>query len=44
VGDAIVGEEQRMVAYLRESRGLPVPAATKKASEDQKKQDAAKDK
>jgi hypothetical protein len=44
VGDVIVGEEQRMVAYLRESRGLPVPAATKQASENQKKQDAAKDK
>jgi hypothetical protein len=43
VGDAMVGEEQRMVAYLRESRGLPVPAATRAASEAQKKKDAAKD-
>lgn len=42
-GDSMVGEEQRMVAYLRESRGLPVPPATQKASEDQQKKDAAKD-
>ena len=43
VGDAMVGEEQRMVAFLRESRGLPVPPATQKASDTQKKKDAAKD-
>jgi len=42
-GDAMVGEEQRMVVYLRESRGLPVPAAAREASEKQKKADAAKD-
>jgi hypothetical protein len=43
VGDATVGEEQRMVQYLRESHGLPVPAATQNASESQKKSDTAKD-
>jgi len=37
------GDEQRMVEYLRESRGLPVPAATRKASGKQKQKDAAKD-
>jgi N-sulfoglucosamine sulfohydrolase len=43
IGDAMVGEEQRMVQYLRESHGLPVPPATQKASETQKKQDTVKD-
>ena len=37
------GYEQRMVEYLRQSRGLPVPAATRKASGKQKKKDAVKD-
>ena len=37
---AVTGYEQRMVEYLRESRGLPVPVATRKASEKQKKKDA----
>jgi hypothetical protein len=43
IGGSIVGEEQRMVQYLRESHGLPVPPATQAASESQKKKDAAKD-
>jgi N-sulfoglucosamine sulfohydrolase len=43
IGDAMVGEEQRMVQYLRESHGLPVPPATQKASDSQKKSDTAKD-
>lgn len=42
-GDYIVGEEQRMVSYLRESHGLPIPVVTQKASDNQKKQDAVKD-
>ena len=41
---SMTGYEQRMVEYLRESRGLPVPAATKKASGEQKKKDVVDDK
>jgi len=41
--DALGGYEQRMVEFLRESHNLPVPAATRAASEQQKKKDAAKD-
>ncbi len=42
-GDDLGGYEQRMLEFLRESHGLPVPAATKDASENQKKKDAVKD-
>jgi hypothetical protein len=42
-GNFLVGEEQRMVEFLRQSHGLPVSAATQKASEEQKKEDTLKD-
>jgi N-sulfoglucosamine sulfohydrolase len=41
--DALGGYEQRMVEFLRESHNLPVPAATREASEKQLKKDAVKD-
>jgi hypothetical protein len=41
--DALAGYEQRMVEFLRESHHLPVPAATRAASEKQQKKDAVKD-
>ena len=43
VGPSMFGEEQRMVEFLRESHGLPVPPVTQKASANQKKGDTAKD-
>jgi N-sulfoglucosamine sulfohydrolase len=43
IGPSMFGEEQRMVEFLRESHGLPVPPATQKASANQKKSDAVKD-
>jgi hypothetical protein len=43
IGPSIFGEEQRMVEFLRESHGLPVPPVTQKASANQKKGDTAKD-
>ncbi len=42
-GDNMTGYEQRMVEFLRESRGLPVPAATKDANKKRKKADLNKD-
>jgi hypothetical protein len=41
--DALAGYEQRMVEFLRESHHLPVPAATRAASEKQQKKDMVKD-
>ena len=42
-GSPMTGYEQRMVEYLLQSHGLPLPAATGKASARQKKQDEVKD-
>jgi hypothetical protein len=42
-GEYIVGEEQRMVAWLRQSHGLPVPPATVSASEKQQQLNVIKD-
>ncbi len=42
-GGSMAGYEQRMVEFLRESRGLPVPAATKAANKKGKKADLKTD-
>ena len=42
-GGAMTGYEQRMVDYLLQSHGLPLPAGTGKASQRQLKKDAVKD-
>ncbi len=42
-GPGIVAYEQRMVEFLRQSRGLPVPPATKKAGRKGKKADLKAD-
>ena len=41
--DGMIGYEQRMVEYLLQSHGQPLPAATGKASARQKKKDQVKD-
>ena len=42
-GDYIVGEEQRMVTYLLQSHGLPVPPRTVSASDKQTQLNVIKD-
>ena len=42
-GSDMIGYEQRMVEFLRESRNLPVPPATRKASQKQAKENFEKD-